>query len=195
MLKDRLLSSSSNLFQLNDSLPDCSDPSDPEQVEMALRYALLYWLAKAEQYFMKNYSVPEIDLSLRGRCAGQAFLQTWRIRFNLQLLRDNYSDFMQHVVPHELAHLIAYEEFGGRIRPHGKEWRSIMEQVFGVPAKTTHQFDVSETARQNYLYRCGCPGKVHGLTIRRHNKIIRGTNYLCKSCRKTLLFDSFRNSK
>lgn len=189
------MSQTATLFQLNDSLPECSDPSDPAQAEMALRYSMLFWLAKAEQYFNKNFPQPELDLSLRGRCAGQAYLQTWKVRFNLGLLKENYEAFMQEVVPHELAHLIAFREFGSRIRPHGKEWRWVMEHVLGVPARTTHQFDVTQTAKQNYLYRCACPERTHALTIRRHNKILRGTNYLCKSCNSILVFNDERKAK
>ncbi|OPX56847.1 hypothetical protein BTE48_02385 [Oceanospirillum multiglobuliferum] len=149
---------------------------------------MMFWLAKAEQHLLKNFPMPELDLSLRGRCAGQAYLQVWRVRFNLQLLSENYEHFMLNVVPHELAHLIAFREFGRRIRPHGKEWTWVMEQVLGVPAKTTHQYDVSKSANQQYTYRCGCVEREHHLTIRRHNKVAQGVSYLCKYCRQSLVF-------
>lgn len=173
-----------------EALPVCLDPGDKVQAEVALRFALIYWMAKAEVYFDKTYPVPELDLTLRGKCAGQAFLQRWKLRFNLALLAENYPHFMLNVVPHELAHLVAFREFGGRIKPHGQEWRGVMEQVLGVPAHVTHQYDVSRAARQHFIYRCGCPDKTHGLTIRRHNKVARGVKYLCRLCRQTLTYDS-----
>lgn len=177
-----------------DALPVCPDPKDPVQAEMALRFSLVYWMAKVEAYFGTTYPVPELDLSLRGKCAGQAYLQQWKLRFNLGLMAANYPDFMLNVVPHELAHLVAFREFGPRIKPHGREWQGVMTQVLGVPAKTTHQYDVSATAKQDYLYRCGCPDRVHGLTIRRHNRIARGTRYLCKACGEVLVFDGLRQA-
>jgi hypothetical protein len=30
---------------------------------------------------------------------------------------------------HEIAHLVAFEEFGKRIKPHGKEWKHIFQQM------------------------------------------------------------------
>lgn len=172
------------------ALPVCPDPADPTQAEVALRFGLIYWMRRVETHFDKTYSLPELDLSLRGRCAGQAYLQQWKLRFNLTLMAENYQDFMLNVVPHELAHLVAFREFGHRIKPHGREWQAVMEKVLGVPAKTTHKYDVSGTGRQNFLYRCGCPERIHALTIRRHNKIAKGTLYLCKACRKALVFES-----
>lgn len=177
-----------SLFAPKLVVPACNNPRNPDEAEIALRYMMMYWLAKAEQHLLKNYPVPELDLSLKGRCAGQAFLQTWRVRFNLQLLSENYDHFMLNVVPHELAHLIAFREFGARIRPHGKEWRWVMEQVLGVAAKTTHQYDVSKSAKQHFVYQCGCMERKHHLTIRRHNKIAQGISYLCKHCRQSLIF-------
>jgi len=172
----------------SEALPFCPDPRDKTQAEVALRFGLIYWMKRAERYFNKNYPVPMLDLSLRGKCAGQAYLQKWKLRFNLGLMAENYQDFMLNVVPHELAHLIAFREFGGGIKPHGQEWQGVMEQVLGVPAKTTHRYDVSKTARQHYIYRCGCPDRVHGLTIRRHNKVAQGVKYRCKGCQKELVY-------
>ncbi len=170
------------------ALPVCPDPGDKVQAEVALRFGLIYWMEKVETYFGKTYPVPELDLSLRGKCAGQAYLQRWKLRFNLALMAENYQDFMINVVPHELAHLVAFREFGHQIKPHGREWQAVMEQVLGVPAKTTHQYDVTKTAKQDYIYHCGCPERAHGLTIRRHKKIAQGIKYLCRTCRQELVF-------
>ncbi len=175
-----------------EAMPVCPDPKDKIQAEVALRFGMIYWMKRVEAFFGKTYPVPELDLSLRGKCAGQAYLQQWKLRFNLTLMAENYQDFMLNVVPHELAHLVAFREFGHRIKPHGREWQGVMEQVLGVPAKTTHQYDVSTTAKQNYLYRCGCPERIHGLTIRRHNKIAQGIRYLCRSCQQELIFEGER---
>ncbi len=30
---------------------------------------------------------------------------------------------------HEIAHLVAFEKFGGRIKPHGKEWKFTFQQL------------------------------------------------------------------
>lgn len=194
------MSANQVLFSLSELLSDTEKADGPEshlsveQADDLLNHAVLYWLHRAEQYFQKTYPVPELDLSLRGKCAGQAYLQQWKVRFNLQLFRDNREAFIKEVVPHELAHLITFQEFGQGVRPHGKEWRWVMEQVMGVQARTTHRFDVTVSGRQNYLYRCGCPERLHPLTIRRHNRILKGADYICRQCGQILSFDSIRSS-
>ena len=50
-------------------------------------------------------------------------------------------EFIRQVVPHELAHLIVYQMFG-RVKPHGKEWQLVMNEIFKLPAYTCHQFDI-----------------------------------------------------
>jgi SprT protein len=48
------------------------------------------------------------------------------------LLLENQQAFIDEVVPHELAHLLVWKHFG-RVAPHGKEWKWMMESVLGVP--------------------------------------------------------------
>jgi SprT protein len=50
------------------------------------------------------------------------------------LLLENQQAFIDEVVPHELAHLLVWKHFG-RVAPHGKEWKWMMEAVLGVPAR------------------------------------------------------------
>lgn len=153
-----------------------------------VRSEVLQCYALAETFYLKSFPRPEVTLSLRGRSAGVAELQKNRLRFNLVLLEENHQEFLAQVVPHEVAHLLAWQLHGRSIRPHGKEWQQIMQQVFCVQPDTTHRFDVSRSARQGYIYQCGCEAKEHALTVRRHNKIQRGQQYICQRCRSTLSF-------
>ena len=92
-------------------------------------------LAKAESYFNRSFDLPEISYALKGKKAGVAYLQTNQIRFNPVLLQENGEQFIRQVVPHELAHLLVFQLFG-RVQPHGKEWKMMMETVLGVAAET-----------------------------------------------------------
>jgi SprT protein len=49
-------------------------------------------------------------------------------------------------VPHELAHLLVWKHFG-RVAPHGKEWKWMMESVLGVPALRTHRFELDSVRK------------------------------------------------
>ena len=144
-------------------------------------------LAKAESYFNRSFDLPEISYALKGKKAGVAYLQTNQIRFNPVLLQENGEQFIRQVVPHELAHLLVFQLFG-RVQPHGKEWKMMMEAVLGVAAETYHCFDVASVEKQ-FTYQCDC--QIHQLSIRRHNAILKGQRtYLCRQCRQSLRFVS-----
>ena len=99
-------------------------------------------------------------------------------------MQENQQHFITHTVPHEVAHLLVYQLYG-RTKPHGKEWQQIMNQIFDLTAKTTHQYDVSNVKGKTFTYACQCAE--HQLTIRRHNKIVRDNiKYICRLCKHSL---------
>lgn len=139
----------------------------------------------ANRFFDKEFQAPTISYEVRGLKAGVAYLQRNEVRFNPVLLEENGEEFVNQVVPHELAHILVYQQFG-RVAPHGKEWKMVMETVLGVPAEIYHCFDTANVAKQ-FDYACEC--QTHHLSVRRHNAIQTGKLvYLCKKCKKTLVF-------
>jgi SprT protein len=131
----------------------------------------------------------EIRFDLRGRAAGQARYGStgpWVIRYNPVLLRENGDSFLASTVPHEVAHLIAFLRYGPRIRPHGAEWRAIMEQ-FGATPERCHRYDLSRIPRRAtrvFTYHCAC--SEHRLTGIRHRRVLAGQIYLCRRCAEAL---------
>ncbi|EKT55974.1 SprT family zinc-dependent metalloprotease [Providencia sneebia] len=144
-------------------------------------------LALAQQKLEKTFPEPAINYKQRGTTAGSAYLKEWEIRLNAVLLIENGESFIDEVILHELAHLLVYHEFGRKnIAPHGNEWKWMMEHVLEVPARRTHRFEVSSVKSRTFAYHCACP-IIHELTIRRHNKVLRGENqYLCRKCGEIL---------
>lgn len=138
---------------------------------------------EAECFFDRPFKRPEYLFNQRGRSAGSAHLQRNIIKFNPTLYLHNKDEFLKQVVAHEVAHLITYQLYG-KVRPHGKEWQNIMMQVFNKPAKTTHNLDISDVIGKQFAYQCLCT--THQLTIRRHNKVLKGASYLCRKCRAPL---------
>lgn len=56
------------------------------------------------------------------------------VRLNAQL-RDRAPDLIREVLCHELAHLAVYLRHGAAARPHGPEWRGLVEQAGYVPRR------------------------------------------------------------
>lgn len=150
----------------------------------------------AEQHFECRLSRPRVSFDVRGQDAGRAYFpvskttkknQFPELRFNSALLELNPEDFIGTVVPHECAHLIAYELFGTAIKAHGREWQSLMEGLFQQKAHVKHNFDVSLVANKPFIYNCSCLHEI-ALSKRQHNTVKRGGQYLCKRCRSQLHF-------
>lgn len=141
---------------------------------------------EAECFFDRAFERPCYLFNQRGKAAGTAHLQRNLIKINPTLFITNREEFLQQVIPHEVAHLIAFQYYG-KVRPHGKEWQRLMTDIFKRPALTTHQFNTQEVEGQKFSYRCLCT--THLLTIRRHNRVLKGNHYQCKKCKNILYFD------
>lgn len=150
-------------------------------------------LQLANQRLERHYAEPKLLYQQRGTAAGTAWLQQWEIRLNPVLLLENQQAFIEEVVPHELAHLLVWKHFG-RVAPHGKEWKWMMESILGVPAQRTHKFEITSVRSRAFPYYCGC--QQHQLSVRRHNRVARGdSEYRCVHCGERLSPGQFQQSE
>lgn len=139
---------------------------------------------KAQIHFNCHFNMPLLAFNQRGKIAGTAHLQRNLIKLNAVLMADNMDTFLQEVIPHETAHIVVYQKFG-RVKPHGIEWQSVMRDAFDSQPEVRHSMDVSKTQGQIFQYKCGC-GPVM-LSVRRHNKVVRGKQtYMCRNCQQAL---------
>jgi len=160
----------------------------PIAIQQAVMRSLREKLALANHKLDRQYPEPKLVYQQRGTTAGTAWLDSYEIRLNPVLLQENQQAFIDEVVPHELAHLLTWKHFG-RVAPHGKEWKWMMESVLGVPARRTHQFGLESVRRNTFPYRCQC--QQHQLTVRRHNRVVRGeATYRCVHCGELLVADA-----
>jgi SprT protein len=158
-------------------LPSSSQQLVIQKVEQCINHA--------SSYFKQSFRLPKISFNQRGKIAGCARLQSNELRFNPVLLSDNMDDFLEEVIPHEVCHLLAYKLFG-KVRPHGKEWQSLMIELFDLKGQTYHQMDVTKVKGKSFNYQCEC-GPIE-LGIRRHNKVVKGKQiYICRKCRSPLI--------
>lgn len=156
----------------------------------------------AENYFKCSLSRPRVSFDIRGQDAGRAYFpvsgafngavpvanKKTEIKFNEVLLDENPDIFLGNIVHHECAHLIVYELFGTRAKPHGKEWKAVMEKVFRVDSRVQHNLDVSTVSNKPYIYACACPGGGVSLSSRQHKTAKRGGTYICRVCKGELTF-------
>jgi SprT protein len=134
-----------------------------------------------------------VHFNLAGRAAGMFRLRRDEavIRYNPWIFARWYDEHLAHTVPHEVAHYVVTRlHRGRRVRPHGPEWRAVM-QDFGVPPRVTCSHDPAEIAdlpqrrMQRYDYACGCSH--HRLSAVRHNRVARGqATYRCRRCHQPL---------
>ncbi|PKF61763.1 SprT family zinc-dependent metalloprotease [Psychromonas sp. psych-6C06] len=157
-----------------------------EEDKKALMLQGEHFFIEAECFFNRPFIRPTYLFNQRGKAAGTAHLQRNLIKINPILFANNKKEFFAQVIGHEVAHLITFQHYG-KVRPHGKEWQHVMTQAFRLPALTTHQLNIDDVVGKQFPYRCLC--STHKLTIRRHNKVLKGTQYLCKKCRSILHFD------
>lgn len=154
--------------------------------------AIARWIDHAGRLFAVPITQPQVRCDLRGRTAGLTIYprkhdhhEPTIIRLNAELLERHPREMLEQTIPHEVAHVVANHLYGPRIRPHGPEWRSIM-QAFGVTPDVRHNMHAEPTRRlRRHHYLCGCPDGVE-LTAIRHNRAQRGTVYRCRRCGETL---------
>ncbi len=153
-----------------------------------IEHRIIELYCQAERHLLQRFKRPRILLNLKGESAGQAWPEKKLLRFNPVLLRENKVHFLEQTVAHEVAHLLAHELFGSRIRAHGKEWQSIMIRVFGLSADRCHSYDTARSARRSFIYSCQCSDRTTALSTTRHNRASKGIVYLCTTCRSPLEF-------
>ncbi|TKI03096.1 SprT family zinc-dependent metalloprotease [Martelella alba] len=163
-------------------------PRIPINLHQAVMQCLRDHLRRAGEHFGCVFEEPALNYHQRGTSAGTAWLEQWEIRLNPTLLLANQGEFVNEVIPHELAHLLVFRRFG-RVAPHGREWRWMMAAVLQTEPRRTHQFDLAPVRPNTYPYVCRC--QHHELTVRRHNRVMRGeAQYRCRQCGDILQFDA-----
>lgn len=126
----------------------------------------------------------KIKCELKGIAAGKYYPKRDLINLNRDLIQQYPDEMINNILCHEVAHHITYKLYGGRVKPHGKEWKEICGSIGGVP-EIYHSLPTTKVKKfKRYRYICEC-GE-HLLTSIRHNRIQKGVAYFCKKCKKKL---------
>lgn len=139
-------------------------------------------LSKVKRRFVQ----PTLTYNQRGRIAASAVLQKNIIKINATLFAQNTDYFLSHIIAHELAHIMVYQLYGQRVKPHGIEWKKVMMEVFDLPAQVTHTLDVKDVAMREFAYTCSC--QTVALSLIRHNRVVnKKQSYICRKCNEVLI--------
>lgn len=155
-----------------------------------------FYIRQAEQALKIKSKPVEISFNLKGRSAGMyrvyrhRFRQNREIRYNSHIFSKYFDDNFATTIPHEVAHYISDIIYGLKnIKPHGREWKEIM-QLFGANPAVTANYDLSGIPlkkRTLYNYLCDC--REHQLSAIRHNRIKNNRGrYYCNHCKSYLRF-------
>ena len=151
-----------------------------------------HFICQAEGLFSRQFERIPVLFDLAGRTAGM-FKMVGRqrcIRYNPWIFAKYFDENLSDTVPHEVAHYIVHEVYGGRrIKPHGPQWQALMNQ-FGADAGVTFNMDLAgipQRSQKTHPYRCDC--RTHDVSTTRHNRVKRGSGrYQCRFCDGQLVY-------
>jgi SprT protein len=138
---------------------------------------------------------PEVDYNLKGTRAGTALRHTNKITLNKELLIKYKDSFINRTVVHEMAHRLTWyykKDKTERYKPHGYEWKVMMNLLGVNKPERCHSYDVSPSRLQRrFAYTCNCENRIHAISLTKHNrinKVYRSQSYICKSCNMVIVF-------
>lgn len=157
-------------------------------------------VTKLNSIYKFSMANPNIHYDVRGTKAGVAKSHTMSVHFNPTLAIENWDNFINDTVPHEVCHVAVWQwaEYFKKPypKPHGSRWKIMMFDV-GVNPRRTHDYDVSNVKQKNvkkYQYKCGCATPIEVSSII-HNRIQKGSLYRCLKCRTSLSQGSLKLTK
>ena len=150
----------------------------------------VFYLENANRALGLNLGLIPILFDLKGKASGMFVVGRDKkiIRYNEIIFSKYFEDAVISTTAHEVAHYVNYELHGAkRVKPHGQEWRSLM-QLFDVKPEVTSRYDLAGLPlrqQKQHLYQCDC--MQHSLSTTRHNRIQASkVSYNCRRCLKPL---------
>ena len=161
------------------------------------------WVKIAEEKYGRKFPMPSVSLKLKGGTAGIANSSKCEIRYNAALFLRHQKDFAERTVPHEVAHILTDAIFNqveatstirfrsGRVKPHGREWRSVMHTLGIKNVTRCHSYDTTGIRKKRskpYKAICGCDEKSITKTI--YTRMKSGAGYTCRQCNQRMKLES-----
>lgn len=143
-----------------------------------------------ESIHAKVNSTFNMDLSIRVKFNPRmrsVIGRAWHKRKLIELNQRLCSKHPEEIIPtliHELAHIIARELYGSKIKSHGLEWSYTMRRLGHEPTRC-HNLDTSGLKRTFKKCPVQCQCRTMLITKRKLNRIIEGLlTIYCRKCTK-----------
>lgn len=157
------------------------------------------YIKRAESIYKKKIPSPFIKYFSGISTLGYYMFSKNSIFINIKYSDLNENLYKKYIFTHELAHHITKHLYKHqyKIKPHGKEFKSICDIVFPEITKeirksTTSMFNKYEVKsnrkKTKWEYKCNC--MKHEVSTYVHNKIQSGYNYTCKKCKTSLKYNN-----
>ncbi len=162
----------------------------PQEIKDRVDAEINRCIKVAENTFGKTFRFPKVDYDVRGKTAGYAYDDQYRVSFNSVLLMENLDTFIdgrsgRGTVTHEVAHLIdgiVYPQTRSSWRRkrsvHGPTWKRIMRLLGATPSRC-HSYDTTNSTvrrKAKHVYTCNSCGNQMKLGPVRHKKQQHGSN-------------------
>lgn len=144
-------------------------------------------LKKASEYFIKKFDLGiEIEIEIENRFkrkAGEYRHDERKIRISRHLL-ENYPKKVEETVKHELGHAVVMQKYGKNVKPHGREWKSVMQGLGVKEPEACHSLQLAE---YSYIVKCTDPKCDVKLGRYRKSRLVKTPElYRCKKCGSVL---------
>jgi len=125
----------------------------------------------------------DVRFDLKGRTGGYAGYKVnsygerdYYLRFNIEGITDHWDNMVNVLVPHEIAHIVAFVKPSLGAKGHNRIWSSI-DRRLGGNGKRTHNMPLTKVRKTTwYIYEIA--GAKVKLSKIRHNRMLSGkTSY------------------
>lgn len=146
-----------------------------------LREVIIGKLCEACDMFGLELDPWEVDIrfDLKGRVGGYAGYKVnsfgdkeYFLRFNIEGINKHWDNMVNVVVPHEVAHIVAYAKPSLGAKNHNRAW-SIIDRKLGGNGQRCHSMKLTK-ARKTTWYIYEVAGMRVKLSKIRHNRMLTG---------------------
>lgn len=119
-----------------------------EEHKAACFAAIKVTYEKAKGVWKREFPLPGVVFAHLGMVGGRATYRENVIEIHPGFVEQNFEDYIRQTIPHECAHLIAYQLHGVYGKGHGEIWKAVMMQL-GVPPDRCHDYDCTMMKKGN----------------------------------------------